>query len=46
MATPKPEAFLVLRGLLALMTFNDDGLLQEPILMGPTEDTLVEVTVQ
>jgi cupin fold WbuC family metalloprotein len=40
LATPKPEAFLVLQGRLALTTFNDDGSVREAVVLGPGEATL------
>jgi cupin fold WbuC family metalloprotein len=44
LVNPQPEAFLVLKGRLALITFNNDGSLREGVLLGPGEEVFgVEV---
>ena len=34
---PKPEGFVAVRGRLALLTFDDQGIVEQVVLMGPKE---------
>jgi len=40
LADPKPEAFIALVGRLALLTFADDGTIQNVTKLGPDDDAL------
>jgi len=40
LADPKPEAFIALKGSLALLTFHDDGAIERITRLGPDEDAV------
>ncbi len=40
LADPKPEAFIALKGRLALFTFEDDGAIASVTLLGPNEGAM------